>query len=289
MSRLLLSGGTAASIVAIATIAGAQWPAPSAQPAPLGAAAMAAQPPPPSPWGAMQAGGLTPPPPMPASPSSITTTASKTEELLDRSKKQSSGRRLEWLWVDVGGGFEHLGLRTFNPKNEAFAAGFVDTTESGGMLTGGLGARLLFFTLGARGRISFFDSYNRLSLGPEVGFRFPIGNLEPHVDLGFGWTGLGSFNGVVAGDADAIAMRGVYARLGGGLDYYLSPVFSVGLVASVELVHLTRPGITPAQIEALKALPSLTAAESDRVNLLGTEVTSNGGAFSATGQLGLHF
>jgi hypothetical protein len=278
MIRRLLSAGTAASIVGAATIASAQWPAPSAQPAP--------QPPPPSPWGSMQAGGLAPPPPMSGGPQ---VTAGPTEARLDKSKKQSSGRGLEWLWVEVGGGFEHLGLRTFNPKNEAFAAGFVDTTANGGMLSGGLGARLLFFTLGARGRISFFDQYNRLSLGPEIGFRFPIGNLEPHADLGFGWTGLGSFNGAVAGDAGAIAMRGVYARLGGGLDYYLTPVFSVGVVASVELVHLTRPGISPEQIAALEALPSLTTAERDRVDLLGTEVTSNGGAFSATGQLGLHF
>ena len=279
MIRPLLSGGAAASIVAAATIASAQWPAPSAQPAPPAQPA-------PSPWGSMQAGGLAPPPPMPGGPQ---VTAGPTEERLDKSKKQSSGRGLEWLWVEVGGGFEHLGLRTFNPKNEAFSAGFVDTTANGGMLSGGLGARLLFFTLGARGRISFFAPYNRLSLGPEVGFRFPIGNLEPHVDLGFGWTGLGSFNGAVAGDADAIAMRGVYARLGGGLDYYLTPVFSVGLGASLELVHLTRPGISPDQIAAIKALPSLTATERARVDLLGTEVTSNGGAFSATGQLGLHF
>ena len=60
-------------------------------------------------------------------------------------------------------------------------------------------------------------------------------------------------------------------------------------LASVELVHLSRPGISPDQIAAIKALPSLTTAERDRVDLLGTAVTSNGGAFSATGQLGLHF
>jgi hypothetical protein len=279
MIRPLLSSATAATIVAIATIASAQWPASSAQPAP-------GAPPTPSPWGSMQAGGLAPPPPMPVGASSD---AGKTEERLDRSKKQDSGRGLEWIWADVGGGFEHLGLRTFEPKNEAFAAGFVDTTANGGMLSGGLGARLLFFTLGARGRIAFFSPYNRLSLGPELGFHFPIGNLDPHADVGFGWTGLGSFNGAVAGDAGAITMRGVYARVGGGVDYYLTPAFSVGVVGSLELVHLSRAGISPEQIAALKALPSLTAAERDRASLLGAEATSNGGAFSATGQLGLHF
>ena len=279
MIRLLLSSATAATIVAAATIASAQWPAPSAQPAP-------GTPPAPSPWGSMQAGGLAPPPPMPAGPPSE---ASKTEELLDRSKKKDSGRGLEWVWVDVGGGFEHLGLRTFEPKNEAFAAGFVDTTASGGMLSGGFGARLLFFTLGARGRIAFYSPYNRLSLGPELGFHFPVGDLDPHADLGFGWTGLGSFNGAVAGDADAITMRGIYARVGGGVDYYLTPAFSVGVVGSIELVHLSRAGISPAEIAAIKALPSLSAAERDHADLLGAEATSNGGAFSATGQLGLHF
>lgn len=286
MIRSLVSCGVATAIVATATIASAQWPAPAAQPAPLGAAAMAQAQPPPSPWGTMQAGGLTPPPPMPAGPP---TTTGKTEEQLDKSKKQSSGRGLEWLWVNVGGGYEHLGLRTFDPKNEAFAASFVSTTANGGMLSGALGARLVYFTLGARGRIAFFAPYNRMSLGPEIGFHFPLGNLEPHVDLGFGWTGLGSFNGTVAGEAGAISMRGVYARVGGGLDYYLTPVFSVGFDASVELVHLSRPGISPAQIASLKELPSLTAAQRANVDLLGTGVTSNGGAFSATGQLGLHF
>ncbi len=285
MSRALLSVGTVASIVAAATIAGAQWPAPAptTQPAPYGAAPSA---PPPSPWGAMQAGGLAPPPPLPSGPPSGT---GKTEEQLDRSKKQDSGRGLEWIWVDVGGGFEHLGLRTFNPKEEAFTAGFVETTANGGMLSGGLGARLLFFTLGARGRIAFFSPFNRLSLGPEIGFRFPIGNIEPHADVGFGWTGLGSFNGPVAGDADAIAMRGVYARVGGGVDYYLTPAFSVGLGMSLELLHLSRPGISPDQIAALQALPSLTAAEREHAGRLGTAATSDGGALSATGQLGLHF
>jgi hypothetical protein len=165
----------------------------------------------------------------------------------------------------------------------------VDTTASGGMLSGGLGARLLFFTLGARGRIAFFSPYNRLSLGPELGVRFPIGNIEPHADVGFGWTSLGSFTGAVAGDADAIAMRGVYARVGGGVDYYLSPVFSVGVGVSLELLHLSRPGISPDQIAALKALPSLTPSERDRADVLGVAATSDGGAFSATGQLGLHF
>jgi hypothetical protein len=284
MMRALLSSGTVASIVAVATIAGAQWPATTAQPAPYGAATSA---PPPNPWGAMQAaGGLTPPSPMPSGPKGDT---GKTEEQLDRSKKQDSGRGLDWVWVDVGGGFEHLGLRTFNPKEEAFAAGFVDTTANGSMLSGGLGARLLFFTLGARGRIAFFSPYNRLSLGPEIGFRFPIGNIEPHADVGFGWTGLGSFNGAVAGDADAIAMRGIYARVGGGVDYYLTPVFSVGVGASIELLHLSRPGISPDQIAALQALPNLTASERERAERLGTAATSDGGAFSATGQLGLHF
>lgn len=278
MSRLLLSVGTAATIVAIATIAGAQWPAPSAQPAP--------PPPPANPWGGMQAGGLAPPPPMPSGPPAGT---GKTEEQLDRSKKQDSGRGLAWLWVDLGGGFEHLGLRTFNPKEEAFTAGFVPTTANGGMLSGGLGARVLFFTLGARGRIAVFSDYNRLSLGPEVGFRFPIGNLEPHADVGFGWTGLGSFNGAVAGDAGVIAMHGVYARVGGGVDYYLTPVFSVGLGAGFEILHLSRPAISPDQLTALLALPSLTSAERERAALLSTAGSSTGGAFSATGQLGLHF
>jgi hypothetical protein len=283
----------ALAIAAAAPIASAQWTAP----APTGVAPYGTPPPgtplpgtppvapQPAPYGGMSAGGLAPPPPMPGPPPAG---SGKTEEQLEKAKKADSGRGLEWVWVDVGGGYQHIGLQTFNPSETAFTAGFVSTTANAGLISGGVGLRLLFFTLGARGRIGFAGPFELFSLGPEVGAHFPVGNIEPHVELGGGWTGLGAFKGPV-GDAGAVSMHGFYVRLGGGADYYLTPVFSVGLAASFELLGLTRPGASPDQIAALKASSGLSDADRARAVELGQKGSSFGGALGLTGQLGLHF
>src|SRR5262249_2135171 len=123
--------------------------------------------PPPSttaPYGApMSAGGLAPPPPLTAQPPGANgappphgappvAPPSTYEDDLDSSKDDDSGRGLSWFWIDFHGGFEHVGLKTFNVDEEAFTAGFVDTTASGGVIEAGIGAQIVFLTLGVRGR-----------------------------------------------------------------------------------------------------------------------------------------
>ncbi|WP_437939935.1 hypothetical protein [Sorangium sp. So ce341] len=235
----------------------------------------------------MQAGGLAPPPPM-TTPEPEPVSPDDTERRLDDAKKEDSGRGLELIWLNVEGGYENVGLQTFNIDEEEFTAGFISSSANGGVLGAGAGVRLLYFTLGARGRVGFFDDWQLFSLGGEVGLHLPLGRLDPHVDLGFGYAGLGSFKSAVSGAADAIAIRGFYGRISGGLDLYLSPVFSIGANASWELLALTRPGLSSAQIDRIKGEAAATPQQA-KADLLAAEGSSVGSALALTAVAGLHF
>lgn len=260
------------------------------QPAPYGQPGQAPAQPGQQPYGGMQAGGLTPPPPMQpgaiqAGPSGP---ATGTEQQLEDAKKEDSGRGLEIVAITAEGGFETLGLKTFNVNEQDFTAGFVDSTASGGVIGVGAAVRLVFLTLGARGRVGFFSGYQLFSLGGEVGAHIPLGNLEPHFDLGFGYVGLGSFKSEVTGAADAIQIRGFYGRVGGGLDYFLNPHFSLGGNVSWELLGLTRPGVGLDQIDKIKS-SATTDVQKANADLLALDKTSYGSALAITAVAGLHF
>lgn len=282
----------------------AQWggptaaPTTSAQPAPAPApttGAPSGQPaaPPsgqPSPYDpSMQAGGLAPPPPMNGTPPAQTPPG-ETEQRLDQAKQKDSGRGLDWVWINVEGGFEHVGLQTFNVDEQKFSAGFITTTQSGPVIGAGAGVQLLFLQLGARARVGFFSEWQLFSVGGEVGFHIPIGNLEPHFELGFGYTGLGSFAGAIQGANDAINIRGFYGRVGGGLDYFVTPVFSVGADFGWELLGLTRPGVSTADLNRIQGDPKYQQnPDQARLDALKAEGTSYGSALAITAVLGLHF
>jgi hypothetical protein len=263
----------------------AQWQTPAAQPAPYGQpAAQPQQPyaqPQPAPYGGLQAGGLAPPPPMGTTPPN-----GEVARELDRAKEEDAGRGLTWVWIEVEGGYEHVGLSTFESDEQALTAGFVESTGDGAVVGAGLGVKLLFLTLGARGRAGFFEAFQLMSLGGEVGARIPLGNLEPRFAVGAGWAGLGSLTGTLQGAADAMSVRGYYARASGGLDYFVTPTFSIGASASWELLGLTRPGLGVAEIATLQ---ETSDAASTRATALAAEGSSYGSAIAITGALGLHF
>jgi hypothetical protein len=280
----LRPGAPAALALAIALgapHAQAQWQPPAAAPQPQVA-------PPASPFAGLLGGGLTLPPPTPPSPESI-----RTAEELDQAKRDDAGRRLEWVWIDVDGGFEQLGMQTFSgggPQHDGLVAGFVPTSSSGGMVSAAAGARLLFFTLLVRGRIGFFDSGQLYRVGPEVGFHVPLGRVEPHVALGLGYAAMGNVRDVVGGVAAAdISLRGFYARVSAGLDYYVAPIFSIGLDLSADLLGLTRPALSAAEVQLIQTSGGVGAGLKQSAALLGQSGSAWGGTLAAAARLGLHF
>jgi hypothetical protein len=190
----------------------------------------------------VQAGGLAPPPSAPRDPESV-----QTEQSLDTAEKKDVGRGLEWFWINAEAGVHHLGLQTFSGDN-LVDTGKVPTTGTGLMLGAGLGLRLMFITIGPRFRYTSLSRYKPWTLDAEIAMRFPLGSLEPYVLLAGGYASVGGFEGDV-GEAQAsdVKVRGAHVRGGGGLDYYLTPTFSVGANLSLDLYLLSRPAVSGGQ------------------------------------------
>jgi hypothetical protein len=234
----------------------------------------------------MQTGGLNAPAPFAQDQQRVNAhdppPATSYDSELEESKQKDSGRGLTWFWLEADGGFEHVGLHTFNAKDENLSAGFIDTEASGGTVGGGLGARFFVFTVGARGRMGFFDAWQLGRIGGELGLHFPIGIFEPHVDVGGGYAALGNFDGIVP---EQIDVHGGYARATAGLDLYPVSQLSFGASASFDFMALTRPGLSEADLTALQSQNAITPAQA---GLLAVDGSGYGATFAITGVVGLH-
>lgn len=211
---------------------------------------------------------------------------SETEKELDESEEDDSGRGLTWFWIDLEGGYQYVGLETFTVDEEALSVGFEESDASGGYLGAGLGLQLIFLRIGPRFRVGFFDEWQLYSIDGEVGFRIPIGRIEPHFEVAAGYSALGSFGGMLANKPDAVNIDGFNLRLGGGLDLFPSKYFSIGGVFSWEFLAMTRPGVDEATVAELQASGDANEAQAD---LLRAEGSGYGTSITIGARLGLHF
>ena len=186
----------------------------------------------------LQAGGLKPPEAVQSDAGS--NAASQTEQQLDRADKEDSGRGLEFVALNVDVGPEVLGLHTLKADNLVDGK-YLDSKGTGLAVGGGLGVRLLAFTVGARFRYANFSDWALWTLGAEAGLHLPLGRLEPYFTLGAGYASLGSFSKSSSGFAPNRA-HGLDLRGSAGLDYYLSNTFSVGANLSGDVLFLGRKG-----------------------------------------------
>lgn len=198
----------------------------------------------------LETGGLRPPAAAPpAAPNE-----SETVQRLERAEREDSGRGLEFVWVDVEGGYEYLSLQAFHSSSLLDGAVLRDA-GSGLSLGAGAGVRLVFLTLGARFRIAQLSDWSLWTLGGELGLHLPLGALEPSFSVGVGYAALAG-----AGTEDLpglgtslIDVSGVDARLGANLDYYVNPLLSFGARGSFELLALWRAGAPEADAAGLPA------------------------------------
>lgn len=237
----------------------------------------------------MNAGGVAPPPPLsgpqPQNPQTPLPPPNVDDDL-DEGKKKDSGRGLSWFWLEAQGGFEHVGLQTFNIDEQNFSVGLVETEASGGVISAGIGAQIVFLTLGVRGRMGFFDAWQIGRIGGELGFKIPIGFVEPRFNLGAGYAALGNFDGVVAENVD---IRGFYARAGAGVDFYPVKFLALGAEASFDFMGLARPGLDPSKIAAIQQDPSIGDLSTAQEQALALEGSGYGATFAIQGTAGLHF
>jgi hypothetical protein len=232
------------------------------------------------------AGGLSAPPPMdPNATAPPAAAPGETEQQLDQAEEEDSGRGLTWFWLDLEGGYQYVGLETFTVDTESLSAGFEKSDASGGYVGAGLGVQLLILRIGPRFRVGFFREWQLYSIDGEVGFRIPIGSIEPHVEVAAGYSALGSFAGVLSDVPDSVRIDGFNVRLGGGLDFFPSKYLSLGGVFSWEVLGMTRPGV---DVTALRA-NAQTDAERAQADLLAAEGSGYGTSITIGGRLGLHF
>jgi hypothetical protein len=232
--RLLAGAGVIALISATHPVAAQNTPPPA-----YGA-------PPPANQQPFQAGGLTPPPAAPAG-------QQETLRELQRAEHEDSGRGLEFVWLNAEAGYEFITLQGLK------SGGLLDSEvvpDDGSAFVFGVGAgvRLIFLTLGARFRLAQLSAWNLWTLNAEIGLHIPFGALEPYVVLGGGYASLGAVDDPdrrLGFSASEIEASGFDVRIGGGLDWYLNPLLSLGVQGNVELLALSRSGAAQAATSTL--------------------------------------
>jgi hypothetical protein len=195
----------------------------------------------------LNAGGLAPPPKVEGQGSEGTdgATPEGTAATLAEADREDSGRGLEFVWLNGELGVQHLGFETFSAKD--LVGPDVGKRKFTSLIAGaGLGARIVFLTVGARFRYGHSRELKHFTVGAEGAVHFPFGALEPYGGIGVGYarvlklTRIASLASGPSPEMKPIA--GFDARLFGGVDYYLTNIFSVGANVSGDVLFLFRSG-----------------------------------------------
>ncbi len=208
----------------------------------------------------------------------------------EETEKTEPDPKARLVWLDAEAGIASTNLDTFTENFHAFSVGFLPRSGVGPSFGAGAGVRLVFVTLGLRGRVaSFTDSdpthdvhgWTMASLDGELGFRAPLGRLEPYMTLAAGYTTLGGLGDAVHGLSSGIDVNGFDTRVAIGFDYFLGKNVSLGLNGSAELLALTRPGVP---VREIAAIPQTQTLDDGAIRFLeangstyGTALTLNGG------------
>jgi hypothetical protein len=229
----------------------------------------------------LEAGGLTPPgggvtdpylpPPTP-------------EQDLAAAEAEDSGRGLEMVWLNAESGVALVGLQTLH-ADDLIAPELVASDQLGPMFGGGLGVRLVFLTVGARFRFGLFPEWQHWTLGGEVGLHIPLGRLEPYFAIAGGYAKVAAVRGHDVLGADATSIRGWNLRGEGGVDYYLSPAFTLGATVAGDVLFLARPGVDPATLADASLGPDANSISA----VYSADGSSIGAGLTATAVVGLHF
>jgi hypothetical protein len=205
------------------------------------------------------------------------------------------GPREEWLYIDADVGVESLSLTTFRANSDRLSVGFLPSSGLGPTASVGLGARLVFLSLGVRGRVGAFSNssveqsvgaWQVWTLDAELGIHVPLGALQPRIVFAFGYTTFGGFGDAITGLRQGLNVNGVDAGLGLGFDYYVTPVLSLGLTVNGLALALSRPGVS---IRNLATAENVTTIDQAKARLLQGDGSSWGGALTVSGAVGLHF
>lgn len=201
-----------------------------------------------------------PPPPLdpsaPGSPAAPATTqeAAQKEEL-DQAEREDSGRKFELFWLDASLGGAYIDMRQLSQTSLAVEK----ASALGPAFSLGAGARFVVFVLGARLRHNALSAFNMWQINGELGLKLPLRSFDLLIGAHGGYSFVGRLgdasvaaNTSTPTDADAVKIRGFNAGLALALDYFTSPLFSIGVGATADVLFLNRPpSALPAQFASL--------------------------------------
>ena len=238
---------------------------------------------------------IAPPPPMdpnapgaPTAPNAPASNDAATKAKLDEAEREDSGRNLELVWLDAQLGASYIDMRQLSSD----ALSIEKPSAAGPMVSLGAGLRFVILTLGVRAKYNALSAFNMWQLNGELGFKIPIGKVDFLIGAHGGYSFVGSIgegtaatnSGNTPTNDDAVKIRGFNAGLDLALDYYITPVFSIGAGFFGDFLFLNRPpvdkpaGLTPDQQALVDADP-----------LYQQSGTSAGLQVGGALRLGLHF
>lgn len=247
-------------------------------------------------WGAPAAAqGLAPLPPIgPQAPGSPTAAQEaqhhETARRLDEAEREDSGRNFELFWVDAQAGGSYIDMAQFSS-----ATFEIETSSAAGpSFSAGAGVRFVLFVAGARLRYHALSSFDMWQINGEAGLKLPIRSFDLLFAVHGGYSFVGRLgDAALAADpnvpvrSDAVSIRGLNAGAEVAVDYYFSPLFSVGVGVLGDALILNRPPVgLPADFASLPPAQQ-SAIQSDP--LYEKSGTSVGLALTGGLRLGLHF
>jgi len=238
----------------------------------LAASALAQLTPPPP----LQSGGLAPPPPGSGPTPPPPQQPNMTQQRLEQSQDQDSGRGLEFVYFQLDGGLQFASLDAIHKSGTLLPDGSKSSAVAPffGLATG---MRLLYFTVGPSFRYAHASDWDLWTLNLDFGWHIPLGKLEPYGFIGGGYAKVGHAADKVLGSDRGVSIAGFDVRLGAGFDYYLSNVFSVGGMVNVDLLRLGRSAVALRATDNPAALP------------LGSDASSLGLGVTGGAVVGFHF
>ena len=165
---------------------------------------------------------------------------------------EDSGRTLEFFYARAGVGGAYASLDALSGTGLQLR----NLSGVGRALEVGFGARLLIMTIGPRARALVLSNATLWQLGGELALRVPVGRWDPHVGLQGGYTfGQKPREDIECGrptcdGSGDVGISGGDVAIAGGVDYYVTPMFSLGADLAAMMLLLSRdaapqPGLPP--------------------------------------------
>lgn len=160
-------------------------------------------------------------------------------------ESEGDGRDVDYIWLEAQGGISYVNLIQFQNTNFADVASgdsiFRDVYGTGPVVGVGVGFRLWWIAVGARGSFAIYETFQLGTVGGEVTLRLPVPVVEPWVRVGFGygWQGNAQYQRAEFRSASTTTYGWVF-QSGLGLDVYLVQWLTLGAALGIDIVNMSR-------------------------------------------------